>query len=63
MEDEPRPGLEQLDPLRSWGLVCPNHLGKLEVMPQLLRDPWAVTLCHTPHHGARLPLPDTFLPL
>lgn len=43
-----------------WGL---NHLGRLEAVPQLLRDAWAVTQCHIPHLGARLPPPDTFLPL
>lgn len=60
VENEPRPGLEQLDPLRSWGAVCLNRLGRLEVVPQLLKEAWAVTPCHMPHQRARL---GTFLPL
>lgn len=49
--------------LRSWGAVCLNRLGRLEVVPQMLREAWAVTLCHMPHDGARLPPPGTFPPL
>lgn len=41
MEDEPRPGLEQLDPLRSWGAVCLNRLERPGQRHQAPHPTWS----------------------
>lgn len=43
-----------------WGGV--NHSGRLEAVPWLLREAWAVRPGHAPLRGARAPLPAPFLP-